>query len=92
MPRIQKLYELRQHPSVRKQLGSLSSRFRVRIQEKILSLAQVPRPKSCEKLHMVDAYRLRVGDYRIIYRVDDKNLIVMIDAIGHRSQIYHHQT
>jgi len=85
-------YELLQHPNVRKRLKSIPRQDRLRIQQKIESLSKEPRPRSCEKLQMIDAYRLRVGDYRIIYRVDDKNLLVMIDAIGHRSQIYHHQT
>jgi mRNA interferase RelE/StbE len=91
MPKSQQLFEVRQHPNVRKQLATIPSRSRVRIHEKMKSLAKQPRPKSCEKLHMVDTYRLRIGDYRIIYRVDDKNFIVTIDAIGHRSQIYRHR-
>jgi len=91
MLKSQKQYALLQHPNVRKRLKSIPRQDRLRIQKKIESLAQTPRPKSCEKLKKVDAYRLRIGDYRIVYRVDDKNSIVVIDAIGHRSQIYHHR-
>jgi mRNA interferase RelE/StbE len=88
MSKIKMLYEVRQHPSVRKRLKSVPRQDRLRIQQKIESLSKEPRPRSCEKLHMLDTYRLRVGDYRIVYRVDDKNSIVMVNAIGHRSQIY----
>jgi mRNA interferase RelE/StbE len=88
MAKTQVLYELRQHPSVRKQLKSIPSETRIRIQKKIESLAQDPRPRTCKKILIADAYRLRVGDYRIIYQIDDKNRIVSVKAVGPRRTIY----
>lgn len=88
MARTKILYELQQHPSVRKQLKSIPSEIRIRIQKKIESLAQDPRPRTYKKIQIANAYRLRVGDYRIIYRIDDKNRIVSVDAVGPRRTIY----
>lgn len=88
MTKNQILYEIRQHPNVRKQLKPISSKFRLRIQQKIERLGQEPRPKTCEKLQMMNAYRLRVGDYRIIYQVDDRNRIVTVEAVLPRDKSY----
>jgi mRNA interferase RelE/StbE len=52
-------------------------------------LAPDPRPSGCEKLAGVDdLFRIRVGDYRIVYRVQDQALIVLIVKIGHRREVY----
>jgi len=54
----------------------------------IKSLAQNPRPSGYRKLKERDAYRIRKGNYRIIYEIIDSMLIVDIIAIGHRKNIY----
>ncbi len=60
-----------------------------RLRETIDSLAQTPRPSGCVKLSgSDDLFRLRVGDYRIIYQVRDAVLIVLVIDIGHRREIY----
>jgi mRNA interferase RelE/StbE len=52
-------------------------------------LANDPRPQDCRKLAGTsDRYRIRVGDYRIIYRVDDGQVTVLVLLIGHRSKVY----
>ena len=52
-------------------------------------LAGTPRPSGCKKLHGADdTYRIRVGDYRIIYSVDDSIHIVAIERIRHRREVY----
>jgi mRNA interferase RelE/StbE len=54
----------------------------------IISLADNPKPQGCKKLKGRDGFRVRVGNYRIIYDVNDKILIVDVMDIGHRKDIY----
>jgi mRNA interferase RelE/StbE len=62
---------------------------RRRIIEKIGDLAGDPRPKGSEKLAgYVDRYRVRQGDYRIVYLIDDKELEVTVYKVGHREDVY----
>ena len=55
---------------------------------KIQSLSQDPRPAGSEKLSGQDKYRLRQGDYRILYAIDDPSATVVIVKIGHRRNVY----
>ncbi len=58
------------------------------IKTAIYSLAANPRPHGCKKLKGRDGYRIRVGDYRIIYNIFDNILTVDVVALGHRKDIY----
>ncbi len=63
--------------------------MQIRLGRRIDSLAENPRPQGIKKLSTeVDMYRLRVGDYRIIYQIREKSLLVLIVRIGHRSDVY----
>lgn len=74
---------------VGKQLDNLPKQVRDRIIEKILSLEEKPRPSKVKKLKGFDnEYRLRVGDYRIRYEIDDKNLTVIVLHCKHRKDVY----
>ena len=59
-----------------------------RILKHIESLATEPRPIGCEKLSEDDKYRVRQGAYRIIYEIQDKDLVVVVVKVGHRKGIY----
>lgn len=60
-----------------------------RVVERIHSLTQQPRPAGCEKLSgETERYRVRQGDYRIVYGIDDAALLVEIFKIGHRREVY----
>jgi mRNA interferase RelE/StbE len=59
-----------------------------RIIERIRSLEHDARPPGCEKLSALERYRVRQGDYRIVYSVDDEIRAVDIVKIGHRSEVY----
>jgi len=61
---------------------------RQRIVEAILSLADDPRPSGCRKLSGRDKYRIRCGDYRIVYSVMDLILVDAIMKVGHRSDVH----
>jgi len=60
----------------------------LRIVRRVTSLAEDPRPSGCEKLSALERYRVRQGDYRIVYSVDDAARTVVIFKIGHRKEIY----
>lgn len=74
--------------TAQKQLNSLPENEAERLIVTIKSLAQNPRPSGYRKLKGRDAYRIRKGNYRIIYEILDSMLIVDIIAIGHRKNIY----
>ncbi|MDL9938665.1 type II toxin-antitoxin system RelE/ParE family toxin [Gordonia sp. ABSL1-1] len=61
-------------------------------QRRIVSAAQAlsinPRPDGCKKLTAQDAYRIRIGNYRVIYVVEDAVRIVTVTRIGHRREVY----
>ena len=72
-----------------KQLKKLSADIRDRVNEKILELAENPRPSGVVKLETTDnKYRIRVGNYRILYEILDDVLIVKVVRVGHRRDVY----
>ena len=75
--------------SAEKELDDLPDPVRNRIVERLLALEQNPRPRGVKKLKgRAGEYRLRVGDYRILYVVDDAAQVVEIMAIRHRREAY----
>ena len=56
--------------------------------EAIRSLAQTPRPRGIEKVKSTGLWRIRQGDYRIIYAIEDNERLVTIVRVGHRREIY----
>ena len=72
----------------KKQLDKLSDHIAVPILESIALLETIPRPIGCKKLKGRDGYRIRVGDYRIIYQVIDDELIIDVVTVGHRRDVY----
>jgi mRNA interferase RelE/StbE len=75
-------------PSAEKDWYNIPQKDARRIFERIEKLAENPRPYGCEKLRGQNTYRIRQGDYRIIYEIKDKVLIVLVLRIGHRRDIY----
>ncbi|MDQ2867387.1 MAG: type II toxin-antitoxin system RelE/ParE family toxin [Verrucomicrobiota bacterium] len=60
-----------------------------RLRAAIDALGEEARPTGCVKLaHAPDLYRIRVGDYRVVYQVKDTALVVLVLSIGHRRDIY----
>jgi mRNA interferase RelE/StbE len=59
-----------------------------RLKNAIYKLAQNPRPAGCKKLIGSKAYRIRVGDYRIVYAIEDGQLIVIVVAVDNRKDVY----
>ena len=81
-------YEVRVIPAAEREMDKLPTPIHTRISRRILSLEDNPRPKGTKKLSGREEYRLRVGDYRVLYTVDDKNSIVTIFTVGHRREAY----
>jgi mRNA interferase RelE/StbE len=76
-------------PAARREFGSLRRDVQVRVATKIGELAAEPRPPGVKKLKgEANVYRVRFGDYRIVYEVDDVAQTVTVTAIGDRKEIY----
>ncbi len=82
------MYEIRLHPAAARAFQRLQGPLRERIANAIDSLAADPRPRGATKLAGSDDYRIRVGDYRIVYAVDDSERLVLIARIAHRREVY----
>jgi mRNA interferase RelE/StbE len=83
------LYRIKISGEAEKQLTKLDGSPRGRVAQRIDELAENPRPSGTKKLKgSVDLWRVRVGDYRIIYSVHDDVLLVLVVTIGHRREIY----
>ncbi len=74
--------------SAQKSLGSLPPVHQDRIVTAIRRLGSNPRPTGTKKLAGREAWRIRVGDYRVIYEVGDAALTILIVDVGHRREIY----
>ncbi len=81
-------YELSFRPGVAKDLRGIPPTDVRRILARIETLRDDPRPPGCEKLSDQERYRLRQGNYRIIYAVIDADVTVEIVKIGHRGKVY----
>ena len=81
-------YELSFRPSVAKDLRDVAKTDVKKILARIDSLRDEPRPSGCEKLTGQESYRLRQGNYRIVYTIEDQILVIEILKIGHRRDVY----
>jgi mRNA interferase RelE/StbE len=81
-------YSVQIKRSAAKELETVPLKDRRRIVRRIQDLASEPRPAGCEKLSGEDKYRLRQGNYRILYEIIDQNLIVTVVKIGDRRDVY----
>ncbi len=76
-------------PSARGELENLSDNLIARLVPKIDGLAANPRPSGCRKLRgYKDLWRIRVGDYRVVYIIDDARKMVSVTRIAHRRDVY----
>ena len=75
-------------PAADRAIAALPQNVRRRIAGRITALADDPRPPGAVKLSGQDAYRIRVGDYRVIYSIEDDRLIVIVIDVGHRREVY----
>ena len=82
-------YSLEIKHSAQKELDALDDVLFTRIDRKILALANNPRPAGCKKLKgYKDQWRFRIGDWRVLYIVDDAAKLVTVTRIAHRREVY----
>jgi mRNA interferase RelE/StbE len=82
-------YTIEVTPAARRDLRALERRVLQRVDRKIRELADNPRPPGVEKLKGTDdLYRVRVGDYRILYQIEDVRLLVVLVRIRDRREAY----
>jgi mRNA interferase RelE/StbE len=84
------VYRLVIKPSATKELDAVEpKRLRQRLVRAIEELAAEPRPPGCEKLAGgTDLYRIREGDYRAVYAIEDRDRLVRVLKVGHRREVY----
>lgn len=75
-------------PGARRQLEKIERKHQRQVLRRLRSLEVDPRPRGATKLRGFDAYRLRSGDHRIIYRIEDDRVLVLVLRIGYRKEIY----
>lgn len=81
-------YRIELRPAAVRALRKLDPQVRHRLQGAIALLAQDPRPPAARALQGRPGFRIRVGDYRIVYTVADDVLLVAVVALGHRREVY----
>ena len=82
------MYKVRVERNAQKNLSKIPEPYYSKIKGAILLLGKEPRPAGYIKLKGRNAYRIRKGDYRIIYEIEDDKLIITVIAIGHRKDVY----
>jgi mRNA interferase RelE/StbE len=81
-------YKIEIKKSAAKEIENLPSVILKRVVSHIQELANEPRPLGCKKLSGDEKYRLRVGDYRILYEIEDEIVMVYVVKVAHRKEVY----
>jgi mRNA interferase RelE/StbE len=82
-------YRIEVRPAALRQLGNLPRDAQLEVRTRIDALALDPRPRGCKKLSgSRDLYRVRVGEYRVVYQVQDRVLLIVLVKVGHRKDVY----
>jgi mRNA interferase RelE/StbE len=83
------MFEIFIKPSAEKDLDQLPTRVRLRIVAALEGLREEPRPPGCTKLRGADdLWRIRVGQYRVVYSIQDEALMVLVVRIAHGKDVY----
>lgn len=82
------MYKILFRGKAQKQINRLTPPHFKRVQDSIDGLADNPRPIGALKLQGSDSYRLRIGDYRVLYDIDDAAQIVTVYRVQHRREVY----
>jgi mRNA interferase RelE/StbE len=83
-------YRIELRPAAVRALRELDPQVRPRIQGAIALLSEDPRPPASRALRGRPGFRVRVGDYRVIYTIEDDVLLVVVVTLGHRRDVYEH--
>jgi mRNA interferase RelE/StbE len=81
-------YEIELRPAAVRALRRMAHADRERIRAAIALLAEDPRPPNARRLAGRDGYRVRVGDYRVLYTIDNRHVLIVVVTLGHRREVY----
>jgi mRNA interferase RelE/StbE len=82
-------YRIEFRPAALRELRRIPKPFNARLMTAIAALAEMPRPPGCVRLQGPEGFhRVRVGDYRIVYLIEDRALLICVVRIGHRREVY----
>ncbi len=82
------MYEIQILRRAQRSLARLPEKEYERVRDAIRALADEPRPPGCRKLTGRDGWRIRIGQYRVIYEIDDAERVVTVLVVGHRREVY----
>lgn len=82
-------YDVKLKPKFVRALKKIDKKQAERILVKVYLLGTDPYPTASKQLRGIDARRLRIGDYRVLYTVENTKLIVLVLMVGHRKDVYH---
>jgi mRNA interferase RelE/StbE len=83
------MYHVNLAPKAQREFRKLTPEIQRRLDPAIQALRQNPRPPDCVKLSGKESlWRIRVGDYRVVYQIQDERLLVLVIKLGHRREIY----
>ncbi len=81
-------YKVKVKKSAEKELRKIPKKELIKIIDQIRSLADNPHPPGSKKLTNQEKYRIRIGNYRVLYKVEDEILTIFVIKVGHRKEIY----
>ncbi len=81
-------YNIQIKKSAAKELSKLPKNDLKRIVKNIQDLSTDPRPDGCKKLSKDEKYRIRIGNYRVLYSIEDDILVIYVVKVGHRKDLY----
>jgi len=82
------LYRIEVSHTAHHQIRRLTEQSQIRVNQAIASLAENPRPLGSKKLIVREGYRIRVGDYRILYQIDDTAKLIIVYRVAARGDVY----
>lgn len=82
------VYRVEIEPAAQRDLDRLATTLYERVTGRLAELAEEPRPHGVTKLTHVGAYRLRVGDHRVVYEIDDRARTISVTRVRHRREVY----
>jgi len=80
-------YSISMNDAVARELDRIPARDLPRVIDRIVSLAHNPKPPSTERITGYELYRIRPGDYRVIYSIHDRTLVIWAIKVGHRCEM-----
>jgi mRNA interferase RelE/StbE len=82
------IYRIEVAKPASRQIAELNRETQKRIVQRLEDLASEPRPAGCKKLANSEYLRIRVGDYRVVYSIEDQRLLVLVIRVAHRREVY----